>query len=725
MIKIVKKIGIVSMALAMTITTAFATSQTKLMAKKKPTLSTKSISVSVGKTKKLSVKNAKGYKISFKVKNKKIASLKKSTKTSKKVYGKKKGKTNVIVSLKKGKKTTKLICKITVKNTSKKLVSKVPETTMVPPTKQPGTTNSPAPTSTPSAVPTPTGDPYNAPIIKSTEKDQPTADPNFKAVTYMKASFETGTDGFNKRGGSETLKSVPGGIDGNCLSVSGRTQSWHGANYDMTNTVVPGAAYYIVAYLKQDTGKTQTMKCSFAMDGSYPSLGTFEVESGVWTRVEGTYLVSPNFSNISFYFESVAKDGEDQSTIDFLVDEVSMTQISEGQAPVDPLSFESLKDVLSPYVQNVGTCLGYGGYGQLNNTSTMEFVKKQYNSFTLENEMKPDAILGSSKTMTVDEAKKNGYIIPDSYKDTIVPQLNFSTIDNVLQIAYDDGLRLRGHTLLWHSQTPNKFFIEDYKGSGNVVTPEVMDGRNEFYVRNVIAHVVEKEKEIAGTNGGGSIVYCWDVVNEYLNREMNVIEKKTPSWMLVYGNLSMEPTYVKDAFKFAYDELKKNGLNGKVKLFYNDFNTYFNKDKVIKLINYINEGQETKVCDGIGMQSHLDVDAPSVKDYIATLDAFIEAGFEVQITELDVTINYKYAQENTNPKTQRNNEDQAEYYYQLTTEILKRAKNGSITGITFWGLSDANSWRSSHKPLLFGTGIKDPKPSFYKVLQAAKEAKSN
>ena len=44
----------------------------------------------------------------------------------------------------------------------------------------------------------------------------------------------------------------------------------------------------------------------------------------------------------------------------------------------------------------MGTCLNYGSASnprELQNASTMKFVKKQYNSFTLENEMKPDAIL--------------------------------------------------------------------------------------------------------------------------------------------------------------------------------------------------------------------------------------------------------------------------------------------------------------------------------------------
>ena len=86
------------------------------------------------------------------------------------------------------------------------------------------------------------------------------------------------------------------------------------------------------------------------------------------------------------------------------------------------------------------------------------------------------------KLITKEEAEKLGYIIPDNYKETSVPKLNFDRIDKILQPAYDNGLGLRGHTLLWHSQTPAWFFGIDYDADEDAVDEDTMDARIDIYV---------------------------------------------------------------------------------------------------------------------------------------------------------------------------------------------------------------------------------------------------
>ena len=134
----------------------------------------------------------------------------------------------------------------------------------------------------------------------------------------------------------------------------------------------------------------------------------------------------------------------------------------------------------------LGTCLNYEAYQQLQDANTLNFVKKQFNSFTLENEMKPDALLGGEVTgITKDEALAQGYVVPDNYADPIVPQLRFEKLDKALQVAKDNGLKMRAHTLVWHSQTPSWFFNVDYTGR-KTTTPENMDARMEFYICSVM-----------------------------------------------------------------------------------------------------------------------------------------------------------------------------------------------------------------------------------------------
>ena len=123
---------------------------------------------------------------------------------------------------------------------------------------------------------------------------------------------------------------------------------------------------------------------------------------------------------------------------------------------------------------------------------------------------------------------------------------------------------------------------------------------------------------------------------------------------------------------------------------------------IISLINYINSG--TNYCDGVGGQSHLNTSFPSASYYKSALEAFRNAGFEIQITEMDAGASSESAQ--------------ATYVYDIMKAICEVKNSGAnITGITWWGLSDDVSWRSSDSPLLFST-LYSPKTSYYRTLDA-------
>ena len=342
-----------------------------------------------------------------------------------------------------------------------------------------------------------------------------------------------------------------------------------------------------------------------------------------------------------------------------------------------------------------GSSYGYSGtcinLYQLRDANQLAFLKKHFNSITLENEMKPDALLGgSAKLISTDQAKRQGYYIPNNYREPYVPQINFSTVDEVMKICYNNGLKMRAHTLVWHSQTPSWFFRSNYAGYGGFVNQQVMDARLEMYVKTVMNHVY--------TNQYGSVVYAWDVANE-------VLHAQNSGWEAVYGNNKVNASYVKKAFNYAYDTLEYFKLTNSVKLFYNDYNTYMEVNDVIKLVNYINQGR--KVCAGVGMQSHLGTGFPSVDYYTNALNSFLRAGFEVQITEMDITNKGDY--------------DMANYAYNLYKNINKAKKNGGkITSITWWGLSDQTTWISNSAPLLFSRPG-SPKQSYNKVIQAYTE----
>jgi endo-1,4-beta-xylanase len=261
-----------------------------------------------------------------------------------------------------------------------------------------------------------------------------------------------------------------------------------------------------------------------------------------------------------------------------------------------------------------------------------------------------------------------------------------------LKICYENGIGVRAHTLVWHSQTPQWFFKNEYSASNGYVSQSVMDARMEFYIKTVMNHVYSSRY--------GSCVYAWDVVNEYLHATNS-------GWEAVYGKCGNRPAFVKRAYQYAYDCLDYYGLSGKVSLFYNDFNTYMEVNDVITMINYINS--DKKLCNGVGMQSHVGTTFPSVDYYTQALKAFVNAGFEVQITELDTS--------------SKSSSDQANYVYQLMKNVNSVKKSGgNISGITLWGISDDVSWISaSEYPLLFSS-LNVPKDSYYKFIQAYNES---
>ena len=762
------------MAIALLLTTVLVPfDRTASEAAVKPKFSTKKITVTEGKTKKLTVKNAKGGKLTWKVKNKKIVSLVKSGKYAKKVKGKKSGTTTVSCRVKKGRTSRTLKC--TVKVTKKKTPTvgktpnaagndevtsspgdstiknpasptSIPPTTAgtptptpvvtptpkpaVTPTPKPAVTPTPKPVVTPTPKPTVTPTPKPAvtptptPVVTPTPEPvvTPTPEPGYTPEPLKESSFESGTDGFSGRGAA-TVSSVTGGYSGNCLKVTGRTEDWNGAGFEAKDDVVAGATYTLSAYVKLASGTGQ-VKCTYETkapgdtNSTYTEIGIVDA-STTWTQITGYFTVPASYEMFYLYFEV-----PDSATVDFYIDEVAFTRITKG------IQIDSIKDAYAGTFGMVGTCLTSS---QMKDSTTMKYVKKHYNSMTMENEMKPDAILGTWNKSIVSTSSVTSntedYVIPASYTETTIPTLHYDTVDAMLKSAYDNGVKVRAHTLVWHSQTPDWFFKVGYSDSGDFVSTTVMDARMEMYIRSVMHHVY--------TVDGGKYkdtVYVWDVANEYLNNSQD------NRWSAVYGNrvasdddtssanenlLGNKPPYVKKAFEIAYDVLEEMNLTGSVKLFYNDFNTYYNSDQVVELINYINEGETNKICAGIGMQSHLDYGVPSVSFYTDTIQKFADAGFEIQITELDVTINNLYGSYKDEGET---DEQQAEYFGELMKAIIAKKRAGAnITCLTLWGLYDEVSWRggaqsggNSH-PLLFDTGLNDAKPSYYAFMDAIKE----
>ena len=209
------------------------------------------------------------------------------------------------------------------------------------------------------------------------------------------------------------------------------------------------------------------------------------------------------------------------------------------------------------------------------------------------------------------------------------------------------------------------------------------------------------------------VIYCWDVVNEAVadnNGEFaaddvrHVRTVHSGKTNLFYNHIGKD--YVELAFKYAYETRKTLGAEDRIKLFYNDYNTFMTygtnkRDAIVELVKSVNssvsdgQGGHLKLCDGIGMQSYIggygqqsgcmnDNDITAVKNAI---EKFASIGVEVHVTELAVR-NYERSDE-------REAEHGAFYkklmqtYVDINKEAKAKGKTGPITSLSIWGLFDA------------------------------------
>lgn len=321
---------------------------------------------------------------------------------------------------------------------------------------------------------------------------------------------------------------------------------------------------------------------------------------------------------------------------------------------------------------------------QLKDEETATLICENFNSITMENAMKPEGLLDQRAS----EESKDG-----------LPEINKENLDEVLGLAKDRGLPVRGHCLVWHSQTPEWFFCEDFEAGNDKVDKATMQKRMESYIQKVLTYCQEKYP---------GVVYAWDVVNEACDDGGGY--RTSSSWYEIYGDES----YIIDAFTYA----RKYAADD-VKLFYNDYNEYM-PGKVSTISELLKKLNEKKLVDGVGFQSHWDMNYPDVSMVEEAITEYSAIGdLEIQFTEIDM--------HNT-----ENSEDslkaQADRYQEFFQMIKKADREGRarVTSVTFWGLDDGVSWLPGFKgedsyPLLFDEDHQR-KPCYESILAVGNQA---
>lgn len=494
------------------------------------------------------------------------------------------------------------------------------------------------------------------------------------------------TQKWNGRGSAKVELSTKYAHSGTTsLYVSGRTQLWNGATRSASDIMEAGGYYKVGTYVLYDGDQySDTQKFSinlqYDLNGkeNYYTIATETANKGEWKYVGSEFTVPEGATNFYIYVQTgYTSAPKEQDLMNFYMDDAVGEHLPDPAIQDD---IASLKDAYSDYFKIGCACAG----SEFAQGATKDLIKKHYNSLTLGNELKPDSVL--------DQALSQKYVAETG--DDTMPQISLNEADEMLKFAGENKIPVRGHVLVWHSQTPDWFFKEGFQDDGDWVSKDVMLQRMENYIKNVFAAL---EEEYPTVN-----FYAWDVVNEaWLDNGVprtgggQSENANYSGWVKVFGDNS----FIEPAFEYARKYAPAN-----TKLYYNDFNEYM-PQKTDAICKMALELKDKGLIDGIGMQSHLDVGFPNVSTYKKALEKFVETGLDIQVTELDIT---------TSDTSEAGFEKQAEIYKGIMDACVEYAD--SISAVVFWGTTDDKSWRAAKTPLLFNENY-TAKPSFYAIVE--------
>ena len=301
-------------------------------------------------------------------------------------------------------------------------------------------------------------------------------------------------------------------------------------------------------------------------------------------------------------------------------------------------------------------------------------------------------ILAQFNSLTPENAMKMGPIHPQENR------YNWRDADSIVNFAQAHGLRVRGHNLCWHEQTPYWLFKDSIGGR---VTKQVLLKRLHDHIKTVVSRYKGK-------------LYAWDVVNEAIDDDSTKFLRNS-LWYQICGD-----EFIIKAFEWTHE------ADPKAILFYNDYNTERpqKRERVYKLLKMLVDRHVP--INAVGIQAHWSVYEPSAADLCATIERFSSLGLKVQVTELDVSI-YPWEKKDRARKvgesdqfTPELEQKQLEKY----TEVFKifRQYKKVITGVTFWNISDKYTWLDQYPvkgrknyPLLFDEN-QQPKKAYWGVV---------
>ncbi len=530
---------------------------------------------------------------------------------------------------------------------------------------------------------------------------------------------------------------------------------------DMTGILKSGSSYEYSFYVKLDAedykdAPAEQREISFApyvivegqptywssSDSGILDSGCIKkIPAGEWVKFEGSF--NPKFEGeADALIIRILEQGTNYGQGDCVKGKYYVTGVSihEVKKPIKEIEWDipNLKDTVSSNDKGIGTDAYTGALltvSDLSDQPLMDLVHKHFNAVTFENEMKMDAMFGYHDNNnsapgfdTITWTRADG----TEMKDYKVPQLDYSRADKILDALKewntnhpDSVIKVRGHVLVWHSQAPEWFFHEDWDINKPDASAEVMDARQEWYIKTVLEHYTGDSSPYKG------MFYGWDVVNEAVSDSSGDYrhEDEKSSWWRVYKS----EDFIVNAFRYANHYAPSD-----LELYYNDYNECMgNKVSGIeKLLREVkshetDEKLPTRI-DAMGMQSHHTISSPTVSQIRDAAVRYGKIVGKIQLTELDLKASDDF--DGTDATLQNEYTKQA-YRYKEIYDVMREVdamEDIDVNGITVWGVIDGNSWLQDSSdvgggadgskkqvPLLFDDDYK-AKPSFYAFVNADK-----
>ncbi len=480
--------------------------------------------------------------------------------------------------------------------------------------------------------------------------------------------FESNTtEGWNPRGPVTLTPTAADFHSGSySLLVTGRTSTWNGPSLPVTTKMYNGSQYRVSVWAKLAPGEADTnvrvslQRTASGSNSYYTVVGDTPVTAGAWKQLTAVYTVPAGGDSLDLYVETAS------GTPSFYIDDVEVTYVT-------PPVVQTLTPLYQPFVGKFPV----GGAILTNDIvgAKSDLLKLHFNSITAGNDMKWDATEGTANTF------------------------NFGNADKLVCYAQAFGMGVRGHTLVWHNQTPAWVF-NDANGN-DMSTQPFSEANKQLLFSRIRSHIANVVGRYAGQ------IYAWDVVNEVID-ESQPDGMRRSKWYIISGGTE----YIDVAFQAA------RAADPNAKLYINDYNTHVPAKRAF-LAQLVSELKARGVpVDGVGHQMHVLIDWPVSDDaatpqqVLDTINTFSDLGLMNQVTEMDVNIysgpspvlytRYEDIPDSVHQTVGYRYRD----YFQAFSQL---ADEGKLDSVTIWGESDDNTWLTStgrvNAPLPFDTRL--------------------